>query len=452
MRTLSRLAVPIAVAQAGSQMMSLVDTAVVGRLGAVPLAAIGLGNSLFFAVSIIGMGIVMGVDPLASQAVGAGDERRARMMMWQGVWLSALVTLALSVATGLIPLGIRAMHLDPEVTRQATIYLWIRLLSLFPMLAFIVVRAYLQALHITRPMVVAMIAGNVFNFVFDLLLVFGGAALPRWVGPLRHLPEMGISGAAISTLAGSILQLWIVARAVKRIPMPEGVDSIHRFDQPSVRKAVTVGMPVGLQMGAEYGIFALVGVLAGRFGPLQLAAHQVALTLISFTFTISVGIGSAGSVLVGRAVGARDRAGARSAGLAAFCTGILVMSISACAFLLYPRFFAAVITNQSDVVIAAIPLLGVAAFFQLSDGTQGVGAGVLRGAGDTHYPFFANVLGHWGVGFPIALWFGFHLHQGIVGLWWGLSAGLTAVAFLLLARFLKLSSREIRPLHEPAGV
>jgi MATE family multidrug resistance protein len=245
---------------------------------------------------------------------------------------------------------------------------------------------------------------------------------------------------------GSFLQLWIIAAAVKRIEIPDGATDVREPRPDDLRHAVQVGMPVGMQMGAEYGIFALVGVLAGRFGALQLAAHQTALTLISFTFTIAVGIGSAGSVRVGRAVGERNLENVRRAGLAAFAGGVGVMTCSALVFLWFPYALARLITNDMSVVSAAIPLLAVAAFFQLSDGIQGVGAGVLRGAGDTRFSFIANIVGHWLIGFPTALWFGFHLDLGVVGMWWGLCAGLTTVALLLFGRFLVISRRDIRPL------
>lgn len=448
LRGLFRLALPIAAAQTGTQLMSVVDTAVVGRVGAVPLAAIGLGNSIFFAVSIVGMGAVMGIDPLASQAVGAQQPERARALLWQGMWLSLFVTIALAAVGAIVPLGMTHIDLPPDVVRLGSIFLWIRLLSLFPTLAFIVVRAYLQALHITRPMVMAMIAGNIFNFIADVLFVFGGHSLPAWCGPLRLVPAMGIAGAAVATVLGSFLQLWIIAAAVQHVPCDAAPERIRALRMDDVRHALRVGLPVGLQMGAEYGIFALVGVLAGRFGALQLAAHQTALTLISFTFTLAVGIGSAGSVRVGRAVGSRDIPGARMAGLAAFCGGMCVMLCSAAVFLSAPGALARVITSDPAVVAAAVPLLAVAAVFQLSDGIQGVGAGVLRGAGDTHYSFVANIIGHWCVGFPIALWLGFHRGGGVVGLWWGLCGGLSAVALLLFFRFLLVSSRDIKPLHD----
>jgi MATE family multidrug resistance protein len=129
--------------------------------------------------------------------------------------------------------------------------------------------------------------------------------------------------------------------------------------------------------------------------------------------------------------------------------GALFMLVPALAFAFAPGAVARLITNQPDVLAAAIPLFLVAAVFQVSDGTQGVGAGVLRGAGDTKYTFYANLFGHWIIGLPIALWLGFHLKLGITGLWWGLCAGLTVVAILLFVRFEKLSRTESVPLHHP---
>jgi MATE family multidrug resistance protein len=208
-----------------------------------------------------------------------------------------------------------------------------------------------------------------------------------------------------------------------------------------------VGIPVGLQMGAEVGIFALVGLLAGRLGARALAAHQVAISLASFTFCAAVGVGMAGSVHVGRAVGARDTPAARRSGLVAFGAGVMVMSVAALAFWLAPEYLARLLSDQPEVISASVPLLAVCAVFQLSDGVQGVGAGVLRGAGDTRFAFAANVVGHYAVGLPVAVMLGLYLQRGVIGLWWGLCAGLTAVALALFTRFLRLSAKEIVPLE-----
>ena len=177
----------------------------------------------------------------------------------------------------------------------------------------------------------------------------------------------------------------------------------------------------------------------------------MALSLASFTFCFALGIGQAGSVRVGWNVGARDTPAARRSGLSAFAGGALVMSVAALSFWLIPAQLARLLSDQQEVIDAAVPLLWVCAFFQISDGIQGVGAGVLRGAGDTRFPFLANLVGHYAIGMPVAIVLAFWFGMGVIGLWWGLCAGLTAVAIALLTRFLRLSSREIVPLegHPP---
>lgn len=422
--------------------MGLVDVAVLGRLGAREIAGSGLANAIFFAFSIMGMGLVMGVDPLMSQAVGAGDRVRARRVLWQGLWLSVCVasglTLLLLAATVALPyIGSQAELIEP-----ATTYLLVRITGVLPFLAFFVVRSYLQALGVTRPLLVSMVVANIFNIAADVLFVFGGTVLPEWLGPLRRFPALGVGGAALATVLCTIVQLAIVTRAVMKIEV-ERVD--HRWSGEEVKRAASVGWPLSLQMGAEVGIFALVGVLASRLGTLHLASHQLVIGLASFTFTVALGIAAAGSVRVGIGVGARNVAATRLSGRVAFLGGASVMGISALAFALFPRAIARLVTDQENVIVAALPLMVVAAVFQLSDGVQAVGAGVLRGAGDTKFAFYANIVGHWVVGLPVALLLGFRAGLGIVGLWWGLCAGLTVVAALLFVRFEKLSRTAIAP-------
>lgn len=443
LRSLFRLALPIAAAQAGNNLMGLVDVAVLGRLGAREIAGSGLANAIFFAFSIMGMGMVMGVDPLISQAIGAGDRARARRVLWQGVWLALIVAGVLTAVLLGAWLALPHIGAQRELVAPARTYLLVRVVSLVPFLLFFVCRSYLQALALTRPLLVSMVVANIANLLLDIVLVFGGNVLPEWTGPLRSIPAMGVAGAAWATVLCSILQLAIVGAAVMAVPVAERVD--HRWKSEEVGRAAGVGLPLSLQMGAEVGIFALVGVLASRLGTLHLAAHQLVIGIASFTFTVALGVAAAGSVRVGLAIGARDARATRLAGHAAFIAGTLVMGISGIAFLLFPRPIARLVTDQENVIMASLPLMLVAAVFQLSDGIQAVGAGVLRGAADTKYAFYANLVGHWCVGMPVALLLGFRAGLGIVGLWWGLCAGLTVVAALLFARFEILSREEIRP-------
>lgn len=441
LRELGRLALPIAFTQAGIALMNVVDAAVVGRLGATPLAAVGLGNGLFFSVAIIGIGVMLGLDPLMSQAFGAGDRLRAKDLLWQGVWLSLAVAVVLSIPLTFAPLLLRTSGVDGRVADDAVGFLWMRLPGLVPTFLYIGVRSYLQAAGVVRPLMVSAVAGNVFNFLGDLLLVFGGANLPSWSGPLRAVPSLGAAGAGLSTTLCSLFQLGIVACAVHLMGGPS--PRRRRPRRSDLGLSSRLGIPIGLQMGAEVGIFALVALLAGRLEPQSLAAHTIALSLASFTFCAAVGIGSAGSVRVGWAVGAGDRGAARRSGLLALAAGAGFMCACACVFWVVPRPLVGALSDRAEVIAVAVPLIGVAAVFQISDGLQAVGAGILRGAGDTRYPFVANLVGHYLVGLPVAILLGLFLRQGVVGLWWGLCAGLTAVAIGLFLRFWKLSSRPI---------
>lgn len=443
LRALWTLALPLAAIQLGNQLKSLVDTAVVGRLGDVELASVGLGNSFFFLVQIFGVGVMMGFDPMISQALGADKRERADGLLWQSVWLAiglgALLALpAAALAYAYAPAGIEAAVAD-----KAWTYTMIRVVGLIPTLIFFALRGYLQAHERTRPLVASMVLSNLVNVALTVLLVFGGAWLPEWAGPLRAVPALGVAGAAWATVVSAVVQAAVLAPS---LPMA----ALAPPNQTDLQEALRLGGPVGLQYAAEVGVFALVGFFAGRMGSVSLAAHQVALTLASMTFTVTLGISSAGSVRVGLAVGAQDAARMRAAGLTALMSGTAFMSLGALLFLSLPEPLTRILTDEADIIAVAAPLLGVAAVFQLSDGLQAVGAGVLRGAGDTRFAFVANLLGHYLVGLPVALALGFGLGLGVRGLWWGLCVGLTAVAAALLIRFLHLSSRPVQPL-QPNG-
>ncbi|MEW5851140.1 MAG: MATE family efflux transporter [Myxococcota bacterium] len=442
------LAAPLAAVQAGQQLMSVVDVAVVGRLGATELAAMGLANALWGAFYIVGLGVMLGFDPLTAQALGAGRQGHARHLMWQSLWMGAFVSLILAVPLvgvtyALVPAGI-----DPTTAEKARAVILIRLPSLLPLMIFVGVRSYLQAMGITRPMVLGMVGANVFNLFAAIVLTFGGSILPTWTGPLTGIPAMGLSGAALASSLCVVVQLVAVIVAVRAVHVREFTSGMRRMVPAEMGRALKVGLPISLQMGAEVGLFSLVGVLAGRLGTLDLAAHQVAISIASFSFCVAVGLGNAGSVRVGLAIGAKDAHATRIRGIVSFIFGASFMAVSAVVLWVAPDLLARLFSDQGDVVAATASLLFVAAVFQISDGVQAVGAGVLRGAGDTRFLSVANVVGHYAIGLPVAILLGFILDGGIRGLWWGLCSGLSAVALALFVRFWMLSQRPIRPLHE----
>ncbi|MGZ6139386.1 MAG: MATE family efflux transporter [Myxococcaceae bacterium] len=450
LRQLVHLALPLALAQAGQALMGLVDPAVVGRAGAVQLPGAALGNAVVFTMSIFGIGTLMGVDPLISQALGARDPLRARRLYWQALRVAVVASLLLVPPTLVLSGLLERFGIAPDVAQACRAFIYWRIPGITALLVFYAQRSYVQSVGAARALIWATVLANVVNLLGDILLVFGGAGLPAWTGPLRWIPAMGAGGSALATTLVQICEVVFLAWVVRQIPVVGRPADLHRRLPEDERHILRVGIPIGLHFGAEVGVFALAGFLAGRLGADSLAAHQVALTVSSVTFTFAMGIGNAGSVRVGLAVGARDTPGARRAGLLAFAAGVAFMGCAALTYVLFPHQIVALLTNAPDIAALAVPLFMVAAVFQVSDGLQGVGAGVLRGAGDSRFTFTANVVGHYLVGLPLALFLGFSMRLGVLGIWWGLCAGLTAVAAALVWRFLRVSGREILPLARPA--
>jgi MATE family multidrug resistance protein len=422
LKALWRLALPLAAAQAGQALLGIVDTAVIGRLSPSAQAGAGLGNSLGFTISFFGMGVMLALDPLVSQAVGAGRRIDARSYLWQGVWLALLTSVPVMLVTALLALLLPAFGVVPEVAHSAAIYMWWRLPGVPGLLLFVGARSYLSGVGRTSATFWAMVVANVLNLGLDLLLVFG------W-GPV---PALGVKGAAIATVIGTWVQLGVVLLGLDPAP----VGTRRAFSWREVREAARLGVPVGLHFIAESGVFSLTGVLAGRLGPLDAAAHQIALQWASLTFCVAAGIGSAAAARVGWGVGGRDPASARRAGLTAFGSVAAFMLASSLVFIVVRGLMGRAMSTDAGVISLVGSLVLVGALFQVSDGLQAVGAGALRGAGETAYTFRANVIGHWLVGLPIAIALGFGLGLGVVGLWLGLTAGLTVVALALVRRFL----------------
>jgi MATE family multidrug resistance protein len=204
------------------------------------------------------------------------------------------------------------------------------------------------------------------------------------------------------------------------------------IEMARLRRLVTLGAPAAAQLTLEVGVFAAASALAGRMLPASLAAHQIAINLAGFTYMVPLGLASAGAVRVGHAIGRRDAIGAARAGWTALLFGALFMSAAALAFTAVPRLLIGAFTSDTRVLEIGVSLLAVAAVFQLFDGLQGVGTGVLRGLGDTRTPMLWNLAGHWGIGLPIAYVLAFHLELGVIGLWWGLSSGLIICGVALL--------------------
>jgi putative MATE family efflux protein len=305
-RELIQLAAPLALAFGGNQLLSVVDTAMVGRLGATELAGVALGSGLFFAVSVLGMGAVLGMDPLVSQAVGAGEGARARAVVRAALRLATVLGLGLSVVAGAAPLLLGAAGVDAGTRHEALMLVLGRIPGMVPVLWVLAIRSYLQAAGVTRPILLSVVAANLVNVVANGLLIFGDAALLRVGLPAVGLPALGVLGAGLGSSLATVAQLGVCWWAL-------GKATIAGAGETAVgaRDVLRIGWPISLTLLAEVGAFAGAGVLAGNIGATAAAGHQVAITIASMTFCVSMGIASATTVRVGRAIGRGDAEGAR---------------------------------------------------------------------------------------------------------------------------------------------
>lgn len=450
LRALVRLSLPISIAQLGLVLMGLIDTAIIGHVSVDDLAAVAIGRSIMFGICSIGMGIGFALDPLAAQAVGAGKPERALQALRAGVQAAALVTIPTIVLAFVATLALGPLGVDTAILPRVHAYLLGSAPGVFGFLAFLAGKSFLQAHGATRPALVASLVANVVNAVVCSLLVRGDDALVAIGLPGIGLPRLGAVGAGVASSIGALLLAAIVLHAarsfrpavVARAPgLPPDAAVRGDGDPVSLVKVLRLGLPVGLQLLAEIGVFSLVALLAGRLGTSVLSAHQIAVGLASFTFMGALGVGGATAVRVGHAVGA-GRSPRRS-GLVGLGLGAAVMSFGALLFTFIPGPLIGLFTTDAEVIAIGARLLQIASLFALFDGIQAVASGALRGAGDVRFPFLANVGAHWLVGLPIALGLGFGLGWGAVGLWWGLTAGLVSVSVLLTSRFFYIVRRGI---------
>ena len=440
---LCKLALPLILVYAGYNVMGLVDTVIVGRLNAAALGGVGIGNGIFNALALVGLGAVLGVDPIAAQAIGAGDEAGARQALRAGLrvaWLVGIPITLLVIGTSflLAPAGV-----DPQTAHDAMLFLLARLTNPMSFALFGAYRSFLQVKGVTRPVVVAMVISNLTNVIGNFLFIYGDAGLVSVGLPSVGLPPLGVFGCGLSTALSSLLSVAIVGGAVRRLMHPS--ERVHHAppSRELVAKVLKLGLPIGFQNLAEVGLFALVAVLAGRISAEAAAAHQIAIALASFTFCVAAGIAAATSVRVGHQVGAGSRTGARGAGFLGIGLAAMIMGTFGTAFLLVPGFFTRLLTSDRDVVPLGMALLSVAALFQVSDGIQAAALGALRGAGDTRVGLIANLIGYYLLGLPVAYYWGVVRGGGVIGLWWGLSAGLTGVALALSYRFFAITRRTL---------
>ncbi len=425
-RTLFGLSAPVAAAQLGMMTMGVIDTMMVARVGPAPLAAVALASTWAWSSGAVAQGIVQGMDPLVSQAHGEGDGDAMGLALQRGLVVAGLVTIPL-VALWLSTEGVfLALGQDPVVAGLAQDYLIARLPSTLGFNVFLALRQYLAGRTLTRPAMWVMFACNVLNVFLNWVLIFG------------HLgaPALGLVGAGLATGITNVLLpiglfLWI-----RRFRLHEG--AWRRWDARSFSLAglgryLTLGLPVGVQLGLEANAFTVAMMMVGWMGVTELGAHQIVMNLASFTFMVPLGVSLGASARAGNLIGARDARGLRVACRVGFLMGGGVMAIAAVCFVAFRQALPTLYTNEASVVAMAALLLPIAGAFQIFDGVQVVGAGLMRGMGRPQAGAVVNLLGFYAVGLPLSYVLAFRMDLGLVGIWWGLAAGLGGVAIMLVA-------------------
>jgi MATE family multidrug resistance protein len=433
LRATLALAAPLAAANLAQMAMAVTNTVMVGRLGAMPLAAAGLGGMLYFTGGVMLQGVLSAVAPLAAHALGTGDRRAAGRVAGAGLLLAALLALPLVAALTSLDQLLRALGYDAALAAEIGHYLRAIAWGGPAFLGFAVLRSLLAALSHTRSVMAVV-----------LICVAGNAAL-NWVLIFGHLgaSPLGAAGSGYASAINQWLMLGGLGLCIRIMPRLAALRLLGNALAPSrveMAKILRLGLPIGGMRGIEVGVFMTAGILMGLFGAAALGAHQLVLNCAGITFMVPLGIAQAATVRVAYELGAGRAHAARDAGLVALALGIGFMGAAAVVLWLAPEAIISVYVDIADpanheTVQTARRLLAIAAMFQVFDGMQVIAAGVLRGYRDTMVPMLLATFGYWGIGFAGCWLLAFPLGYGAVGLWWGLALGLAVVAILLTLRF-----------------
>lgn len=413
--------------------MGFIDTVMVGRLGADELAAVALGNAVFFTLLIISTGVIQAVGPMVSQATGASDREPVERSVRQGLWLGVLLSLPACALLWTAETWLLWAHQEPTTVARTARYLRVIVWGFLPACWFMALRSFVEGLARPLPVTIIALLGVALNIGANYVLMYGALGVPA----------LGIVGTGLAstivfwTVFGllSALVAWADPfcnyRVFSRLRVP---------DPTYLRELLRIGGPMGVSRGVEAGMFMITALMVGTLGAQALAAHQVALQCAAFTFMVPVGVAIAGAVRVGQAAGRDDASAARTAGLASILLATGFMAIAAILFWTLPRPIVSLYLDVSaarnaTVVETAVALLGIAAVFQVADGIQVAASGALQGVKDTRVPMLIALSTYWGVGLSTGYVLGLQWEWGAAGLWWGLVVGLSTAAVVLSLRF-----------------
>ena len=424
-RVLTRLATPVALTQVSAMLLWTVDFVMVGRIGVEAINAVSLGRLWVMGTSMIAIGLLWGIDPIATQAHGARDRERLGDVLLHGSTLALVATVPLALAWLATEPVLLAFGQDPATVAVAARYVAVQIPALPCLLLFMMLRQYLQARGIVRPAMSIGFGSIVFNAAANAVLIFG----------LFGAPRLGAVGAGVATALTEAAMLIALVVAVRRHRLQRGARTVLDPRRVSLRRLAEIaafGAPVALQVALEYWAFAISSLWAGHLGPTALAAHSIVLNLASIAFMVPLGVSSAATTRVGNRIGAGDPAGARRAAWVALALGGGTMLGFALLFVVARGVIPPLFTVDAAVIAATAATLPVVAAFELFDGLQVVGGGILRGMGRVRPAAIANLVGYYALGLPLGWLLGRPDRLGLAGIWWGLALGLFVVAVTLV--------------------
>jgi MATE family multidrug resistance protein len=437
LRALSGLGIPIVITQLLQVSYGFVAILMMGRVGTLELAGIGLGTSLWVMVFLGTLGVLMVVSPVVARQFGSNRSEEIRETFQQALWLSSIVALCSWWMMRHIGAVMSVMSVEAAVIPLVEDYLRITSWGMPSVCLYFVCRFLCEGTGNARPMMLIQLVVLPINILLSWILIFG-----KW-----GFPPLAVHGAALAGVICLWLNAGLILGYVAKAGRYRHLKLLRDFARPSVTeigKLARLGLPVAGLLILESGFFNAIALMMGSLGQTALAAHNIVMNYVTLIFMVPVGLANALMVRVGQAMGESGATEARFRGLVGIGVASGAMAVSALVILMFPQAIIGLYTTDSAVVATASVLLVCAALFQLSDGIQITSAGALRGLQDTTVPMFISGGAYWLVGVPTSWWLGIHLERGPFGLWLGLILGLTVGATLLGARFLLKSGRLIR--------
>ncbi|PTN08027.1 MATE family efflux transporter [Mangrovibacterium marinum] len=426
-----KLAFPVILSQVGQITVALVDNMMVGHAGTTELAAASFSNSIFLIGVLLGMGIAMGLTPLVGKYYSQKNNDEVAALLKNGFVLHSFVAAALVVIMSIVALFLGRMGQPEEVVRLSYPYFMVLVASLVPMLLFYSLKQFLEGLGNTKVAMMITLSSNLVNLIFNYLLIFGKFGFPA----------LGLLGAGIATFIARLFMPFLIIAFMRRHALFSSFIQAAlqlRPDRAKIKQLLGIGMPIGIQIVIEVLTFSVGAVMMGWLGTEQLAAHQIAISMASFTYMISLGVGAASTILVSHEYGLHNYVQIRKMVSSALHLIVLFMFSMGILFILLRGQLPHLFTKDSSVIPIAATLLIIAAAFQVFDGIQVALLSVLRGMSDVRKPMILAFLSYSVIGLPVSYLMGFVFDFGAVGIWIGFLFGLAAAACSFAFRLRKL--------------